>query len=362
MKERYKLIIEPITPVHIGTGRKISPLDYKTVKTKTGMKYARFSSDLILQRICQNLEKSREFEHITNLADMKQIQAFFHKNFSPDDISYLCKMTERFEEKYNDNINLDPLKNACEVDELYRPVGSKYAVIPGSSIKGAIRTALMDMCRETSNNFDFQKARKNKNFQNDLFDMSNANTDPLRCISVSDCMFVNNKMQTVGALQIINEFLSEKNNSQIFAEVISGKLMEECVSEEFFISIDKDIQASINPKTNERYIKKSFSMKDIHDECNYFFGENFLQEYSHFYQKANSEKFELIHNLKKQIDKIREKENSFIIRLGRWSQFEFVTLYDEKKKMGKSRTLFDYNGQYLPMGWCKCTIKPLDKM
>lgn len=361
MKERYKLIIEPITPVHIGTGRKISPLDYKTVKTKTGMEYARFSSDLILQRIAEDLEKTREFEHITNLADMKQIQAFFHSNFSIGDISYSCKMTERFAQKYNENIHLDPLKNACEVDELYRSAGNKYPVIPGSSIKGAIRTALLDMCREAYSDFDFKKAKTNKSFENDLFAMSRANNDPLRCIAISDCMFVNNKIQTVGALQIVNEFLEEKNNSQIFAEVISGKLMEKSFTEEFIISIDKDMQKSRNPRNNERYIKKPFSMEDIQGECNYFFGENFLQEYNHFYRKANSEKFELIHNLKQQIERIREEENSFIIRLGRWSQFEFVTLYDKSKKIGKSRTLFDFNGQYLPMGWCKCTIEVLDK-
>ena len=35
MKERYKLTIEPITPVHIGTGVELTPLDYK-VASKLG--------------------------------------------------------------------------------------------------------------------------------------------------------------------------------------------------------------------------------------------------------------------------------------------------------------------------------------
>ena len=69
--------------------------------------------------------------------------------------------------------------------------------------------------------------------------------------------------------------------------------------------------------------------------------------------------FGALKDLKNQIDRITKEENSFVIRLGRWSQFEFVTLYDENKKRGGTRTLFDYNGQYLPMGWCKCTISKL---
>lgn len=362
MKERYKLTIEPLTPVHIGTGKKITPLDYKIVQTKNGSRYARYSSDSILYRIAQCSEKSREFESIANLSDMKMIQKFFHKNFSSDDITYLCKMTNIFEDKYEKNINLDPLQNACEVDELYRPVENRYAVIPGSSIKGAIRTALLDMCRDISNNFDFQKAKKNKFFENELFDKSDAKNDPMRCISVSDCMLYNNKIQTVGSLQIVDckeGFLFEKNNSQIFAEVISGKLMSETFSEEFIISLDKDLQNSINLKDNRKMIKKSFSMKDIQTECNYFYGEGFNLEFNHFYKNEHSDKYELIYNLKNQIDRITKEENSFVIRLGRWSQFEFVTLYDENKKKGGTRTLFDYNGQYLPMGWCKCTIEKI---
>lgn len=362
MKERYKLMIEPITPVHIGTGIKLNPLDYKIVKTNIGNnRYARFSSDSILNRIAVDVNKSREFDNLVNTSDMKGIQRFFHENFTQSDLIYLCSITSVFESKYNVHINEKSLKNACEVEELYRSGGTKNAVIPGSSIKGAIRTALLDMCRDTSNNFDFQRARKNKYFQNDLFDMSDAKNDPLRCISVSDCMFENNKIQMVGSLQIIDctgGYLIEKNNSQIWAEIIQGSLMESVRPEEFIISIDKKLQKATNLK-KEKQIKKSFTIDDIKNECNYFFGENFKQEYNHFYKNEQKEKYELIHNLKNQINKIVESEDSFVLRIGRWSQFEFVTLYDENKKMGKTRTLFDYNGQYLPMGWCKCTIKKL---
>ena len=74
--------------------------------------------------------------------------------------------------------------------------------------------------------------------------------------------------------------------------------------------------------------------------------------------------------LKKIIDAIPDdSENEFLLRIGHWSQVEFVTLEENfrnpktpvrKGKVmpyGTSRIVLNYNGQYLPMGWCKCTVE-----
>ena len=76
MKERYKLIIEPITPVHIGTGVELTPLDYKvtsklgTLDFKKNM-YFKFSSDKILRRMIETGDTNKliqfENKHRNNL-------------------------------------------------------------------------------------------------------------------------------------------------------------------------------------------------------------------------------------------------------------------------------------------------------
>ena len=82
-------------------------------------------------------------------------------------------------------------------------------------------------------------------------------------------------------------------------------------------------------------------------------------EYEQFYKNSDSTKTHFIEELSEEIKKITTNQNndSFIIRLGKWSQFEFVTLFDDKHTYGTSRTVLNYNGQYLPMGWCKCTVE-----
>ena len=147
MKDCYKIKIEPLTAVHIGTGNSLSLLDYKLSKTSSGLrKYVRFSSDSILNRIATDEKLRHDFEAMTLNNDMKTIQNFFHLNMKNEDVSYLCLPTKEFEEKYDINVKKDPLQNACEVQEMYRPSEKSFPTIPGSSIKGAIRTALVDSC------------------------------------------------------------------------------------------------------------------------------------------------------------------------------------------------------------------------
>lgn len=350
MKKTYKIKIEPLTAVHIGTGEKLTPLDYKIVD----LKYARFSTDSILRRIATDEILSSEFDKFSEKSDMKALQSFFHDNIKNEDVLYSCEQTKDFGEKYNENIKKDPLQNASEVLEMYRPKGLKFPTIPGSSIKGAIRTALVDWVRDSNNDFDFYRAKKNKKFENEILGYKDAKSDPFRAIRVGDCNFTNSKTQGVGSLQIINNksgHLSDKNKSQVMAEVIYGSLVSsESEGQYFTITVDEDLQ-----KAGE--FGQRFKMQDIISECNYFYGEGFFTEYETFYKNEYSEKCELIEKLASEIKKIKEMKDSFVIRLGRWSQFEFVTLYDEKHNFGTSRTVFNYDGQYLPMGWCKCTVE-----
>ena len=124
-------------------------------------------------------------------------------------------------------------------------------------------------------------------------------------------------------------------------------------------------------KTNQ--IGKKITAEDIVNSCNEFFEEQLYHEFNKFYEDVFDNSCNLINKLDEIITDIKNKnDNSFIIRLGRWSQVEFVTFGSDfrnpktppgkdgkPKGWGGTRTLFDYNGQYLPMGWCKCTIQKL---
>lgn len=388
MKEKYNVKIEPLTPIHIGTGEELTPLDY-LVSQKVGESkfknpmYFKFSSDKILARLVEqkNQQQLALFENLSTSANMKDLQNFFNKNFTLDDLDYPCEITNGFLQKYKSNIGKDPLQNASVVNQLYRPEGLKTPVIPGSAIKGSIRTAVLNSIlynipdvhyNELKTAFSQERNKKdfNTKIQKKLLNnYSDAKNDPFRAVQIGDATFSAKGSQIVGELFNVSfneqKECLEKIKMQILAETIKGSLLGGKVTSCFNILLD-------NPLMKTDQIKKEISIKEIQIACNEFYKTQFSNEYKKFYQNCY-ENTDKIVELEKVIDEVCESKDSFVIRLGRWSQVEFVTMGSDfrmpktsiNKKTGKSkawgttRTLFDYNGQYLPMGWCKCTIENL---
>ena len=373
-KKRYKITLKPITAIHVGTGNELTLLDYKKVQTKQGNScFMRFSSDSILQRIATTPELFNQFDIATQRNDMKAIRDFFHKNCVPkEDIQYLCHMTKGFAAVYENLLKKDPLDNAAIVHEMYRPKGMATPVIPGSSVKGAIRTAVLNTLVQklSDSSYDDLKEEFDKEFHKDKFDKklskkllknTDAKQDPFRAIQVSDFTFEPNGCQIVGVLKAIGRRAAPKQMADIYAEAIKGCLMD--TSKESIGSI------SINPGLSEfdDGTTLTIKMQNIIDSCNDFYSNEFDEEYDKFYKDVY-EYIDLVDKLKQIINETSKKQDQFILRLGRWSQVESMTLEDftapktpsrKGKQMpyGTTRTVFDYNGEYLPMGWCVCTVE-----
>lgn len=387
-KKIYKLTIEPLTCVHIGTGNGLTLLDYTVKEIKPGKNlYMKFSSDSILNRIAGDAGKAHEFEVASLSANMKSIQTFFQKNFSiDDDLEYPCETTNEFSEIYSLNKEKDPYENAALVEQIYRPKGKKTPVIPGSSIKGAVRTAVLNdllsnLDDDTYNKYieifdnkieknsenpkklENELNRLNTDIQKELLsDYKDAKDDPFRAIEFSDCSFIPKNSQIVGVLKTVSKNQQSKelfisNSTQIQVEAIKGSLMAGNETGQGLLRLNVDLMNQRNG------VSKALNIKDIVRSCNYFYWREFENEYNKFYEGA-SQHCDLITSLKEKLKEIKSKDNQFIIRVGRWSQVEFVTLEEnlrapQNSEYGTTRTVFNYDGQYLPLGWCKCSIEEI---
>jgi CRISPR-associated protein Csm5 len=386
--------ITPITGVHIGTGEELSPLDYKIVIDDTGSKqvYWKFSGDKIIQRLTEtgNEKAMEDFNSACEDKTLIKLYDFFRDNCAVEDVDYSCEITN--------GLHL----NTGKVLPMYHTEGKPNPVIPGSSIKGAIRTALLnsylnDLSKEEVYQFmlnDFENEKKSKNkfdkfeekMQTKLLNFKednkpkDAKKDPFRAISISDCSFEAEGAQLVGGLDLVpyrqKGSLKPKKDSQIQAEILKGKLLDGNATSEICISINNNLQETPFPpkkpffqktpfpQKTEKYIIKKIEFDDIRKCCNYFYWREFLKEYNEFYREINDKTGNLIIELKKKLEEAVNSKDSFIIRVGRWSQIEFVTF--EKKfrqpiinngRQGSKRRLFDYNGKYAPLGWCILTLK-----
>jgi CRISPR-associated protein Csm5 len=384
-KKQYTVTITPLTGVHVGTGEALTPLDYKlaekvgTVDFKKPM-YWKFSSDKILRRLITEGKNLAAFEEASGKGEMKKLQQFFQTQCTEiSDTEYPCNVTRGFVQLYNHNINEDPIKNAACVLQMYHPAASPKPVIPGSSLKGSIRTAFLNwaMNKTRENNEAFYESLKQENrerrLQESILKYSDAKNDPFRCVMLSDCAFSANA-QLVGVLKNISVDntgeLTALDKLQIQAEVIRGTLLDGKASAETQIGIDTDLQKepfTVNRNSEPQKIS-SISFQNIFNACNYFYKREFDKEYDWFYKDAVAGIDKII-KLKAQLEAAVKTPNQCIIRVGRWSQVEFVTLEEafrnpktpmrngKKQGSGNTRTVFDYDGQYVPLGWCVLTVK-----
>lgn len=380
-KQHYALTVTPLTGIHIGTGEELTPLDYKIADKIGGIDlkkklYFKFSSDKILKRLIEEGKDLTAFDRASVTGNMKELQRFFQEQCTTlGDTEYPCDITKGFFELYKHNAGKDPYENAARVFQMYRPEGSKKPVIPGSSLKGAIRTALLNYSIDTLSNTEYdilrrdfyEKRMSDPALQKRLFQYQDGKDDPLRCISVSDCPFPAKDSQLVGVLKNIScdkhtGELSGLDKLQIQAEVIRGKLIDGKADGVFTIDIDTDLQRTTIP---ERFkVRKHISIQEIIDACNRFFWDEFNNEYDRFYKSSVDGATDIIEKLKPALEQESQKKNCCVIRVGRWSQVEFVTFAEDfrqpktptikgkKMNSGTSRTVFEYNGMYVPMGWC----------
>ena len=374
-KEHYTLTVEPVTCVHIGTGEQLSPLDYKISRSKQGNDlFVNFSSDSILKRIAADPKKSAEFERLSSGGDMKALVGFFHENAKNADINYICHCTREFLKIWEENKDKDPLQNGRFVEQMYRQ--GMRPVIPGSSLKGSVRTAILNAALKDCYNRNNLRGKKDNQIQKELLDFKDAKNDPFRALQFGDCVFDGRGTQIVGALKNIKTDRSgevvEHNTSQILAEAIKGYFMhngtDANLAGEARFALDVDL-------AEEKAVSKKITIQDIVNNCNDFYWREFKTEYEKFYKNACGSECDAITKLHKELKAVAEdaqKQNEFIIRVGRWSQVEFVT-FDENFRSpktrrgkdgkplpyGKTRTVFNYDGLYLPLGWCKCSFVPL---
>jgi CRISPR-associated protein Csm5 len=383
--------LTPLTGVHIGTGEELSPLDYKIASKIENVNfnkpvYWKFSNDRILQRLCEN-ENERAmsaFERVSVDGNMRELYNFFQNNcVYLKDTDYPCEITKKFKKLYYENQEKDPQQNAAKVLQMYHTEGTPNPVIPGSSLKGSIRTALLNRyLKELSGQNYFQekkRAIKDDSFpgkyetgmQKKLLDYKDGKDDPLRAVSLSDCAFKATGTQLVGGLDIVffNRHTGslEPIDTQIQAEVLRGELLEGKAVSEFCITINEILQKTPFPLKWEEPQKciKKITFDDIHKSCNDFYWDEFKNEYDKFYKDISDGSEKQIKELKRKLEAAVNTSGQFIIRVGRWSQVEFVTFEDDfrkpltkKNKFGKpldygtTRTLFDYDDKYVPMGWC----------
>jgi CRISPR-associated protein Csm5 len=151
--QHYTLTYTPLSPIHIGTGETYEPGNY-VIDEESGALY-HFDSQAALAGLTDN-----DRQHLLNIVNGKpddtmltKVQAFFHQHrekllaFAKPPIPVSTGAVRHYLNSVGKTKNREKngrVINKLEIERTFFNSANNAPLLPGSSIKGAIRTALLN--------------------------------------------------------------------------------------------------------------------------------------------------------------------------------------------------------------------------
>ncbi len=354
-QETSKIKAEILTPVHIGDGTKLEPLEY-VIKDK----FYRVNLEGWLSTLSG--EEAEELQRLTG-RDYAQktiltaLRRFVRENIDLDkytewsaDVSDTVK--RRYEERF------DAPENQLPMSPFIRTGNRPF--LPGSSIKGAIRTAYLNFLKKGAQSLS--EKRRADLVEGELLKANDVkgkgdglrfaiDKDPFRAIKVKDIFLPES---STFFTEVINH--NKKDNRinstsiQILSEVTYSRLAGKSATFELEISIDKKALSHQDSGINRMH--KDLTIETLLKACDNFYKDALKEERDKFLKNAIGG--EEINKAYQQI--LDNAEGGYLFRLGWGSGLISMTISEDlrtEKRYGKSKHLI--NGKF-PMGFVKLTI------
>ena len=338
----FKLQCEILSPLHIGTGKEIEPLDYIIKGERLyRLSFERFVTDM-------NENERTTFEGILDKGNLLEIRKYVEERINVErNTLYSMEVSTPIITLYNAKIG--NIQNQLLINPFIRTESVSMPLMPGSSIKGAIRTAVISKLANSSGLPKPKDFREENEFESAVLGYKDGKDDPFRGIKIRDKILENDST-------IIREIRNvskkdgrlQSNNMQIICEVSHSSLTGKTVEFETEVSFDDALFST-------HFLSKILTREQIVKSCTDFYRDKMEKEHEKFYKNSEVEKYS------KQLLSTTLDNNSFLVRVGRFSGVESVTLDNyrnpkppgNKTMWGTSRNLAE--SRY-PMGWIKVTV------
>ena len=364
--ETYKVELTTITPIHIGTGEDYVPVDYVIKNNEDGKYFFYFIlRDKFIDYIT-NTGKYDEFLKICNENDFMKINKFIYDNFHEEMSDWKMPVSKSVTATYNDNISGKVKKietNRLEIRSFVHDSFKKNIYIPGSSIKGSIRTAVLNYKIKNGKKAYFPPNEiygkpKAVDFEKSILNIKakDNSDDPFRLVKVSDFMPETDDKRFSFVDRVIN--------------VKSGKDFTEGKGVPVFMELalrEKKFIGSITIIHNNAANQENININMIRDAMNYHYGESCYNFESKTFPNVFNNN--IISLFEKNKDEIKINKNEFLMKIGNHSGAFEVTMEGYRKIKIKNKysysesdrqtTLWIYDmnefNKY-PLGWVKCNI------
>ncbi len=342
--KKYRLKCELLSPIHIGTGDEIDPLNYI-------IKEDRFHKISFERFVAAMSDIDREkFEKLIEKGNLIKLRRYVSENIDIETGSiYSSSVSPDAVAVYKSKI--DDIDNQLLISPFIRTQGGATPFVPGSSIKGSIRTAIINNLAGNSSLPKPKYPKEEYEFESKVLECKDAKNDPFRGIKIADAHLKEDAaiIREVKNVSRRNEGDLQSNNIQIICEVSNSLITGTTVNFETDISFD-DALFSTN------FLSKKITIEQVIESCNSFYKDKLEDEHQKFYKNTEAEQFSTM-----LIDNAKTDKDSFIIRLGRFSGVESVTIDNyrnprppgNKSTWGTTRNIAEMK---YPMGWVRVTV------
>ena len=391
--EEHKLAITILTPVHIGCGEDYTPTDYVIEDDALfAFDSAGVSDALSDQARAQllNLVKGNQQSNV-----LTNIQNLFYnqREVLIASSSHYLRVAKGIADLYQKRIGKtaqtedDGKKviNGLEIERaFYNPV-SQRPVIPGSSLKGAVRTALLDLVNMGK---PCQGKETNRQLQRRLFKYEKFEQDPLRLVKLEDTQCVKNDVVHSEIRFAVNRPRQEPKPSPTARATAKEKRPPQLLETlpelnlrafKSRLTIQKINQVPHSDKLPATEFH--WTIKQVVHACNRFYLPLFKRETEIIRQRRYAAPAWLarMDELLAGIIPLLEAEKAMLLRVGRHSGAEAVTLNGvrsikimqgpgkQPKYEPQPQTLWlaadvqDSRSEMMPFGWVLVEIDPQEK-
>lgn len=395
--DSYELLITPLSPVHIGTGDSYEPTNY-VIEDDT---LYEFDTRSVLEALSQ-ADRQELLNTVNRRPDqdmIKAVQKFFYERREPliANAGHCVPVLDRVADLYRSRVGQTAQREAGGREIINQLVIDRTAfnpvtyrpVLSGSSLKGAIRTALLN---SVNNGQSTQERKGLHDFQGRLFKYHDGRIhlerDPLRFVQVSDACWngeadlpateihlaVNRKKAPVRDGQgNLRRSQAEQKGLNQFLECIPGLRYRV-----FSATLNIQLVNGINKETELPAQDMRFDIRRIAQACNAFY-RPILQAENQLLAERNYSSESWLTTMRSlltsDIGQILESGEAFLLRAGRHSGAESVTLEgvrtirimkgrNESENASSTKTVWlaaetpsQCTGMF-PFGWLLVEIRP----
>ena len=322
----------PLTPIHIGSGERLAVEEY--IIDEKRKELVRLNVPELLRKLSPT--DRRNFESAIDQGRLRDAQQLLHKPWNS-----ATDAQRRSLERYRTRVGegsyeqlrqiLQHEQRSGEVMILPRNELSGEVIIPGSSIKGALRTAVVSYLANLPNSPrpELKGCQKGSEVEQRVLGYSQRDLekDPFRHVSVSDSVW------PASEVQIDRPRLRKLGRED---EQTSGVQMhaERLLSAADGASPSTVIEISLHEPNGRRAPGVRLTWDEVLDACRSFYEERSRTERNHF--KPLIKKFD---NMWCEQFEPELQKGAILIRVGRFCHFDSLSIDNLRRKPGKTSQL-----------------------